>query len=206
MTSTTAVATNISEFINYKDMTTTEVVQRAGEGEQCAWDELVRRFGKLVHHVARQHRLTPEQCDDVAQHCWLQLVQRSATLRDPERCGDWLATVARNQSLKVITRGGRAVPVDSAALEAHSGIEEACDGEVIRAHVLEEVALALKELPERCQVFLAHFLSDQPSSYETVARELGMKVNSVGQTRTRYLRRLRDVLEARGLTAGDLTG
>lgn len=205
MTNGTVVDTKTSEFIDMVGLGTGAVLGLAVEGEQAAWDELVRRFGGLVHHVARQYRLTPEQCDDVAQHCWLQLVQRSGSIRDPERCGDWLATVARHESLKLLAGGRRAVPVETTALEAHVGAEEPCDGEVLQAHLLDEVALALQELPERCQVFLAHFLSDAPPTYEQVARELGMKVNSVGQTRTRYLRRLREVLEDRGVSAADFT-
>ncbi len=186
---------------------TAQLVARCIEGEQDAWDEMVGRYGRLIFHVIRSYRLSQDEREDVAQHCWLQLVQRIDTIRDTDRVGDWLATVARNEALKVQRRSQRTVPVEEPLMEAvHVDRTAGPQEHLISAELQAEVRAALSELPERCQVFLSHFLTDTPVSYDEVARRMGMRPNSVGQTRTRYLRRLRNVLVERGIGIEDRTG
>ncbi len=187
-------------------LTTAELVARCIDGDAAAWEEMVSRHGELVRYVARQFRLTAEECDDVAQHCWLQLVQRIETIRDPARCGDWLATVARHESLKVLARGRRAVPVEAVVLELCAGRTDAPELEVLRQQMWDEVESALDRLPERQREFLRELLSDETVRYADVADRLGMQVGSVGQTKSRSLRRLRQELLAKGVTRYDLAG
>lgn len=184
--------------------TTTELVGRCIDGEQDAWNEMVRRFGGLVHHVARQYRLSRVECDDVAQHCWLQLVRRIDTISDPERCGEWLAAVARNEAMKVLSRGRRAIPVDAPVLEARTAAMPGPDAGLLARELRDEVVAAMDDLPPRCRDFLQVFMNEESATYEQVADRFGMNANSVGSTRTRYLRKLRDVLAVRGVTVQDL--
>ncbi len=185
----------------HAQLSTTDLVARCLEGDQDAWDDMVRRYGRLVHYVARQFRLSTDECDDVAQHCWLQLIQKLHTLRDPERCGDWLAAVARNESMKVQARGRRAVPTDQPILDIHVDPCRGTEEHVLKTELHSELYDAIAELPERAQEFVGHFLSEEDLSYAEVADLMGMRPNSVGQTRTRYLRRLRAALNERGVTS-----
>jgi len=60
------------------------LVRASADGDQEAWNELVRRFGHLVMAVIRSYRLSPADAEDVCQTVWLKLVEHLDSLRDPE--------------------------------------------------------------------------------------------------------------------------
>ncbi|MEU0180247.1 RNA polymerase sigma factor [Streptomyces sp. NPDC001902] len=174
-----------------------ELLAGCARGEQTAWDEMVERFGRLVWSVIRSHRMNDVDAEDVRQLTWFRLVQNVDRIRDPDRIGDWLATVARRESLKVVTRGKRLVMVgDSQTLEVLSGHHESPEQITLRAHRKEEVLRAIHGLSDQCRGVLRMALEDPPASYEEISSALSMSLGSVGPIRTRCLRRLRRALAA----------
>ncbi|MFD0024911.1 RNA polymerase sigma factor [Streptomyces sp. NPDC058382] len=174
-----------------------EILAGCERGEQAAWDEMVDRFGRLIWSVIRGYRMNDVDAEDVRQLTWFRLVQNVSRIRDPERVGDWLATVARRESIKAVTRGKRLVMVgDSETLEGLSGHHESPEQITLRAHHNEEVHRAVSTLSEQCRGVLTLALEDPPASYEEISASLSMTVGSVGPIRTRCLRRLRRVLAA----------
>ena len=66
---------------------------------------------------------------------------------------------------------------------------------------------AVGELQERCQRLLRVLMADPPPAYEEVSAALDMPVGSIGPTRARCLKRLREILRSRGITtAADASG
>ncbi|NHA67711.1 RNA polymerase sigma factor [Phycicoccus flavus] len=187
---------------------TAALVARCREGEQAAWTALTDRFGRLVHSIARRHRLSAAECDDVAQATWLRLVQRIDSIRTPESCGDWLATVARNESLRIITRERRATPMADPAGDTAASSSPHDDPlvRVLRDEELRTVADALASLEPRHRELLRLVLLDPPLSYAEIGELLGMPAASVGPTRTRCLRRLQRAIEERSVTEDRLVG
>ncbi|MEW1691674.1 RNA polymerase sigma factor [Streptomyces sp. NPDC091265] len=172
-----------------------EILAGCERGEQAAWDEMVDRFGRLIWSVIRGYRMNDVDAEDVRQLTWFRLVQNVSRIRDPERVGDWLATVARRESIKVVTRGKRLVMVgDSETLEGLSGHHESPEQITLRAYRKEEVLQAIGTLSEQCRGVLRLALEDPPASYEEISSTLSMTVGSVGPIRTRCLRRLRRAL------------
>src|SRR5690349_18262218 len=57
------------------EATVAELLQRAAAGSQDAWDEIVRRYERLVWSVARAHRLDAADAADAVQTTWLRLVE-----------------------------------------------------------------------------------------------------------------------------------
>src|SRR5215207_10359605 len=87
-----------------------ELVRRARQGDQLAWDHIVARYSGLLWAVTRSYRLARAQADDVVQTCWLRLVEHLDRIRDPEHLGAWLATTARRESLRVVRAAVREAP------------------------------------------------------------------------------------------------
>ncbi|MDH6111055.1 RNA polymerase sigma factor (sigma-70 family) [Kitasatospora sp. MAP12-15] len=175
-----------------------DLLTRCSKGEQAAWDEMVERFTRLIGAVLRSYRLSAADAEDVRQLTWLKLVQNVDRIRDPERLGHWLATVARREALKVVTRGRRLVVVgDAETLDGYVGHGESPEQLLIAAQQAGEVAGALGCLSGQCQELLKLALADPPASYDEIAAALGMTVGSVGPIRTRCLRRLRRALDAK---------
>ncbi|MFF6934948.1 MULTISPECIES: RNA polymerase sigma factor [unclassified Streptomyces] len=174
-----------------------ELLAGCARGEQESWDTMVERFGRLVWSVVRSHRMSDVDAEDVRQLTWLRLVQNVERIRDPERVGDWLATVARRESLKVLSRRKRLVMVgDSETLDGLSGHSESPEQITLRAQRREDAQRAIDTLSEQCRGVLMLALADPPASYDEISTALAMSVGSVGPIRTRCLRRLRRALAA----------
>jgi RNA polymerase sigma factor (sigma-70 family) len=174
-----------------------DLLAGCARGEQDAWEEILDRFGRLVWAVIRSYRVSAADAEDVRQLTWYRLVKNVGSIRDPERLGDWLATVARRESIKAVTRGKRLVMIgDSETLETISAPGESPEQITLRAHRNEEVLQAIEGMSPQCRELLLLTLQDPPASYERISAELSMPVGSVGPIRTRCLRRLRRALAA----------
>ncbi|GAA4598151.1 RNA polymerase sigma factor (sigma-70 family) [Actinoplanes octamycinicus] len=174
-----------------------ELLTACRGGDQGAWQQVVDRFAGLIWSVAFRHRLSHTECEDVCQATWSKLVQKVDTIRDPERLGDWLATVARNESLKQLNRSSRTVVSDKIELFERADPQVAQpEDEVLRAELHARLRAALHCLSPQCQALLELMLTDPPASYEEAAERLALSASSIGPIRTRCLRRLREALAA----------
>jgi RNA polymerase sigma factor (sigma-70 family) len=178
-------------------MHTADVVHRAARGDQEAWDVLVARFNRLVWWIARDYGLSDADAADAVQATWSRLVEHLDALREPEKVGSWLATTARRECMKTRRASQRVVPTEHDELDVaqHAGP----DGHVL---INEREALlwhAIDALPERRQRLVRALMADPPPSYEEISDRLDIPVGSIGPTRARCLRQLREQLEAAGV-------
>ena len=176
-----------------------ELVRAAAAGDQGAWNRLVDRFSGLVWSVARAHRLSSHDAGDVVQTTWLRLVEHLDRLQNPERVGAWLATTARNESLRTLRLSSRHV---LAPTELLPDVGEAARLDAALLSTERDRALwdAFATLPERCQALLRLLVADPPPSYEDVGAALDMPIGSIGPTRARCLAQLRERALARGVS------
>ena len=179
----------------------TELVRRAQQGEQAAWDALVERYTRLLWSVARAHRLSANDAADVVQMTWLLLVEHLDQIRDPERLPGWLATTARRECLRTLRLSNRERP--SAPDDTDWDIPDE-DAEPLDARLLvgERDAVlwgCFQRLPGRCQGLLRILMATPPPSYADVSAALDLPVGSIGPTRGRCLGRLRELLADAGL-------
>lgn len=177
----------------------------AANGDQRAWDTLVDRFTGLVWSIARSYRLTEPDAADAVQMTWLRLVENLDRVADPARLPGWLATTVRRECLQIIRRAKRTE-------FAYDGIDNdlpSADPDVDNALlVAERDALlwqAFDRLSETCTRLLRVLMATRPPSYGDVAAVLEMPVGSIGPTRQRCLRRLRDILQGDGVLGPDWT-
>jgi RNA polymerase sigma factor (sigma-70 family) len=179
------------------DVEVADLVRAAGTGDQDAWNSLVERYTGLVWHVARGHRLGDADASDVAQTVWLRLVESLPRLREPAAVGGWLATTARNESLRVLRRSGREVVEDDLGLDARPADEAYSPEAVAEANERDQlVRRALDVLSERCRTLLRALAYSPDDSYADISAALDMPVGSIGPTRGRCLDRLRQGLQA----------
>src|SRR5258708_39234404 len=88
------------------------LVRESAEGNEAAWDQLVRRSSSLVMAVTRSFQLTAEDAQDVSQTVWLRLVENLANLREPEALPGWLATTTQRECMRHVRGERRVLPVD----------------------------------------------------------------------------------------------
>jgi RNA polymerase sigma factor (sigma-70 family) len=187
---------------------TGQLVTSAAGGDADAWQGLVDRFSGLVWSVIRAYRLGSADAADVFQTTWLRLAEHIRRIEQPDRVGAWLATAARRECLQSLRTAGRTVPTgDVSQLEGPPALDNPTEEAILRAEQDREdkeraVALwrAVSRLPARCRELLRILMASPPPSYAEAAAALGLPVGSIGPTRARCLRTLREELVAGGIS------
>jgi RNA polymerase sigma factor (sigma-70 family) len=177
------------------------LVARAGDGDQLAWNALVRQFNGLVWAIAQAHRLGAADAADVAQLTWLRLVEHLADLNDPGHVGAWLTTTARRECLRVLRQRQRNLLSDDAAVFDRESAEPTLDSALLTAERDRALWRGFVRLPPRDRMLLRLLTSGNPPSYEEISVALGMPIGSIGPTRMRALERLRRELARDGTLA-----
>jgi len=83
------------------DPQVTDLVTRARNDDQQAWDALVERYAPLIWSICRRHELSDADAEDVGQIVWLRLVDQLDNLRDPAALPGWLVTTTRRECFRV---------------------------------------------------------------------------------------------------------
>jgi RNA polymerase sigma factor (sigma-70 family) len=169
-------------------------VRRYLEGDRDAMTDLVRRVRPWLHRIALNHGLDHHSAEDVVQETLLALIEHVHRLRDPGAGLGWLSTVARNQSIHKIRTGKRTVLRGEPAEWTDRAGPDDPEKSAIDALTGAVLAEAITQLPTRCgQILHLAFLADV-SDYATISQVLDMPVGSVGPTRMRALRKMREIL------------
>lgn len=169
-------------------------IRAAADGDQRAWNELVRRYSSLITSVARRYRLDPDSIDDVRQVVWMRCYTHLAELRDPAALPGWLRTMAHREALRMANSRRRFTVMDPADLERTlTGGDSAEDpsGGVLRSEAGQAVRDALAELTPEQRRLLIILHSETGLSYQEVSQVLGMPTGSIGPTKARCLVKLR---------------
>ena len=178
-----------------------DLVRACLDGSQEGWDELLRRYRRLIYSIPVAYRLPPDQADEVFQRVALKLFENLDTLRSHASLPSWLSITTRRECWALSRERWREreadddldrIPVDPPDLA------DALDA-VDREHAL---ALAFERLDDPCRTLLtALYLEDPAPSYRQLAERLGRPVGSLGPTRQRCLGKLQRLfLRAGGST------
>jgi len=166
------------------------LVRASADGDEAAWNELVRRFAPRVMAVIRSYRLAPADAEDVYQTVWLKLVENLDGLRDPEALPGWLRSTTMHECIRQLERRRRTVPVDPQSDEAvnQPGTDD-IEAAAMRAELRQALRAGFAELSEQDRALLRLYALAEP--YKDVSELLQMKTGSIGPTIGRSLERLR---------------
>lgn len=173
------------------DPTVVDLVERARDGDQVAWNGIVDRYAPLVWAVCRRHGLSAADAEDAASCMWLRLVERLETIREPAALPGWIATTTRRECLHLLRTRNRQVPVEDDE-RLVDGTNPAADEWLLRQERHSALRLAFAELSEQCQRLLSMLFSDPPVPYAEVSAVMEMPVGGIGPSRQRCLAKLRD--------------
>jgi RNA polymerase sigma factor (sigma-70 family) len=168
------------------------------EQSDSAFAELMRRHGPMVMDVCRRALPECHDAEDAYQTTFLLLVQKSASIRNPERLANWLFGVAYRVSGRIRTRASKQ---QSLRMRLRGAAVEDTDVAVEIAwrearSVLDE---ELHRLPARYRLPLILCYLEGKSHVEA-ARQLGWPSGSMSSRLARSREKLRWRLARRGLT------
>ncbi len=166
-------------------------------GKADAWKELVKRYQPLVYAVATRAGLDIGDVEDCFQQVWYLLYKNRKKISEPSRISAWLVTTAKRESIRLSRRSGskdsdidEINPADSSPLQ---------DEELETIELQGQLEIGLNLLESRCRELLyAMFFAPENKSYDDIAQDLGIAVNSIGPIRRRCLERLKKILEENG--------
>jgi len=171
-------------------MTDASLVARCRQGDDEAWEELVRRFSRYVLAIARQaYRLSPSDAEDVFQDVFARTYERLGDLRNDEAVRPWIAQLTRRLCVDRIRAGSREVP-DPLAVE--HGADETLE-QLDEALSVQEAMLAMSE---PCREVLDRFFC-RDESYAVIGSQLGLPSGTIASRISRCLAKLREQLEGR---------
>jgi RNA polymerase sigma factor (sigma-70 family) len=168
-----------------------DLVTRASNGENQAWDALVERYAPLIWSICRRYQLGGADAEDVAQAVWLKLVDHLDHLRTPAALPGWLSTTARRECGRVLRVAGRSRAWERVAENIPDTQTATAEEELLAAERHAALREAFTWLPPGCQRLLALLMEDPPLPYAEIGARLGIPTGSIGPNRSRCLDRLR---------------
>jgi RNA polymerase sigma-70 factor (ECF subfamily) len=157
-------------------------IQRAAEGDQAAWDIIVKTYWRKVFNVAYRFVGTYDQAEDLAQDIFLKVFRSLGTFDRRANFQTWLISVSRNFCIDRYRSGRRdrevfAREVDASTVHAEApGL--AADARVEQQDRIALLREALKALSPtlRSAVLLRDI---HELSYQDIARQLGVAEGTV---------------------------
>jgi RNA polymerase sigma-70 factor (ECF subfamily) len=160
------------------------LVAAARGGDRGAFEEIYRRYARMVHGIILS-RVPRDAADDLVQEVFILVLRRIPGLRDDASFGGWLAAIARNQAHDFHRRA-----VETAELPENLAGGETADGEA------EWILEIIRGLPEAYRETLILRLVEGMTGPE-IAERTGLTPGSVRVNLHRGMKQLREQLAGR---------
>jgi RNA polymerase sigma factor (sigma-70 family) len=176
-----------------------DLILRCRKGSVGAWHQLLNKYEGLVYSIPLRYGLSRDDAADIAQVTFTILIQSLDSLADDSRLGPWLVTVARRHTWRLLQRNRRETSnehLEGTDLAENAVLLGKSDVDSIEHWELSKwLEAGLSKLGEPCkELLLALYFQPEQSSYAEVAERLGRPIGSIGPSRARCLKRLRQVL------------
>src|SRR6476659_5768357 len=89
-----------------------EVVRACRTGDDAAWRELVERFSRYVLAIARAHRLSESDAEDVFQETFSRIYEHLGRLRSDDAIRPWIGQLTRRLCIDRLRASVREPVVD----------------------------------------------------------------------------------------------
>lgn len=197
-----------------RDTTSVTLLARLASGSDEAWTSLVDFYSPLIYRWARRQGFQPEDAAELLQETFSLVSHRIDSFHRRRRGAfrKWIWTIVRFKAM-ALQRGTQRwpmldvdidgyltsladIPEQSSHDEVDDGQEEPFGGDLLPEPILS----ALEKVQDRVQshTWQAFWLTTiQDRSPAEVAETLSISVASVHQSRSRCLRRLREILAER---------
>ena len=180
-----------------KDFQEAKWLAAAGQGDQEAFGELVRRYEKRVLALTLRMCRNPEDAAEAAQEAFLAAWQGLGSFRGDSAFSTWLYRLASNACVDLLRREGRhrgAVSLDDEELNLEIPAPAPTPQEAAERRELgERIEAGLRALPPEYRSVLV-LREIQQLRYDEIARALDLDVGTVKSRISRGRKRLRSFL------------
>ena len=173
-----------------------ELIQRILEGDDAAFECLVRKYQKRVHALAWRKIGDFHSAEDITQETFLQVYRKLATLKDPSQFPGWLYVLANRRCLAWLRKKRIQTQqleetditmVESTSYSRHIAAEQAESAMETKRELVKNLLAKLKE-SDRTVLTLYYF---GEMTYAEISEFLGVSVNTVATRVHRARERLK---------------
>ena len=155
-----------------------DLVTASRGGNLHAFETLILRYQQVIYQDALQYLREPMSAQDIAQETFLTAFQQLSRVKDVQKFGAWLRSVARYRCLNALRAHRRATVAYQQWQE--NSTAAAAPGPDAHHDTRKAVHELLTHLSEAsAQVVLMHYIDDLPLT--TIAQRLGMSSQAVKQ-------------------------
>ncbi|MEW5924040.1 MAG: sigma-70 family RNA polymerase sigma factor [Candidatus Zixiibacteriota bacterium] len=173
------------------------LVSRCLNGDQKAWEELIRRVSPIIHAICYKKRLSRDERYDILGQVILLLLKNLKNVKSPEKLIGYVATMT-NREIRELTRKSNYLNHMHKFIveEIYSRATPSPDFGMENTQDSEALLKAMAKLPRLCYELLrALFFDIEKPSYKELSQRLGIPVSSIGPTRERCLNKLHKLLD-----------
>lgn len=168
--------------------------------DQSAFEALFRRFGPMLHGMAKRQTRSESLASDIVQQTFLQVHRARFDFRQGAKVKPWIFTIATNLVREHFRRKGRRPETSYEAMREETPHIEPSEAPIDLAQLefehldRERIRRALSALPEQQRLVIElHWLQGHP--FPEVAKMVGASVSAVKVRAHRGYQRLRSHVE-----------
>jgi len=180
------------------------LLQECLSGNREAWENLVKRYSRLIYSIALRCGIGEDDAADVLQSVCIKLLSNLEKLNDDKHLRGWMITTAKRECWSLLRQRRRHIVISTSFI-GESKTELMESGEPLPMDTviqLEEdhlmrLAVAELSLRHRRMIELLYF-TDPPMTYVEISQQLNIPVGAIGPTRARCLKSLKQKLAQLG--------
>lgn len=197
---------------HFSELTDSELVAEFKTGNTAAFDELINRHSERLYRTAYSLLDSHHDAEEVVQETFMRAYRSLIGFRGDSSIGTWLQRIVTNLSRNKFQwnrRRGSEVTRSLSGMLKHEGSDEfedialpdenmSPDRELNHREITENVAWAIRQLPERLRSVVAlRYLHGY--SYDEIAQTLECNIGSVKSRLSRSRELLVELLHERGI-------
>jgi len=159
-----------------------QIVKRIQSGDQTAFAKLVEKYQRAIHGYAYHETQDTLAAEDITQEVFLDAYLNLHTLKNPERLGAWLRSIAQHKSVDWIRRSQEVSPLESDIPADRAPISEILE----REETYEQLSATLQTLSEPNRIVITlKYMEGMSNSQIADFLEVSPSVVSTRLERTR---------------------
>lgn len=178
-----------------------ELLRACRRNDESAWEEIVKRYQRLVYTIPRRAGLDEDLAAEVFQEVFTTLLEKLDEIEQPDRLHAWIVTTARRKTWRIMGRErlSGAQPAIEDEIDAFDKLPDNLplpDEVMLQLEQQHMVRSAVLRLDHRCRKLLTLlFYTEEPPPYSEIASAIGAPEGSIGPTRARCLKKLMKLIE-----------
>lgn len=192
------ISTNIFRRRMYLDMKAdkdTALVRATLEGDNAAYEVLVKKYHRPIYNLALRMVKKPEDAEDITQNVFVKAYEKLDSYRPSHQFFSWIYRIAVNESINFSKRQRRLDEYESGVTAFREETPADAYGQDALSNAIGR-AIKMLKIDYRLVIVLKHY---HDFSYKEMSEVLGVPVKTVKSRLFTARQQLKEILESEGI-------